>query len=130
MRWKSDELLDQLERLDGEIADDLESETLEIKGKPRGRDDLKRWLIDAAVCFANQRGGCLLIGVTDRVKGRKQAIAGIGNVSYRGLERDVYGATDPHILIEMEELHAPEGVLLAAHIPKGIPPHTTSAGMA
>jgi ATP-dependent DNA helicase RecG len=130
MRWTSEELLAQLEKLEEGIADDIESETLEIKGKPRGRDDLKQWLIEGAVCFANQRGGCLLVGITDRVRGRRQAIAGIGDVSYRGLERDVYEATDPHILIEFEELDVPEGTLLAAHIPKGIPPHTTSAGMA
>jgi ATP-dependent DNA helicase RecG len=130
MRWASEELLAQLDRLEQEVADDIESETLEIKGKPRGREDLKRWLVDGAVCFANQRGGCLLVGITDRVKGRGEAIAGLGDVSYRGLERDVYEATDPHILIEFEELDAPEGTLLAAHIPKGIPPHTTSAGVA
>ena len=112
------------------MADDLESETLEIKGKPRGRDELKRWLVDAAVCFANQRGGCLLVGIEDRTKDRDKALVGIGDVSYRGLERDVYSATDPHILIELGELRLPEATLLAAHIPKGIPPHTTSAGMA
>jgi len=130
VRWTSKELLAQLEELEDGIADDIESETLEIKGRPRGRDDIKQWLIDGAVCLANQQGGCLLIGIADRVKGRKQAITGFGNVSYRGLERDVYEATDPHILIELEELEVPEGTLLAAHIPKGIPPHTTSAGMA
>ncbi len=130
MRWKNEELLAQLERLDGQPADALESETLEIKGKPRGRDQLKRWLVEAAVCFANQRGGCLLVGIEDRVRDRKRAVVGIGDVSYRGLERDVYAATDPHILIELAELQAPEGTLLAAHIPKGIPPHTTSGGVA
>jgi ATP-dependent DNA helicase RecG len=130
MRWKSDELLAQIERLDGEAADDLESETLEIKGSPRSRDELKRWLVDASVCFANQRGGCLLVGIEDRTRDRNKAIVGIGDVAYPGLERDVYAATDPHILIELAELRVPEGTLLAAHIPKGIPPHTTSNGKA
>src|SRR3954447_25758717 len=130
MRWKPEELLKELDRLGQGTADSIESEILEIKGRPRGRDELKRWLVDLAVCFANQRGGCLLVGVKDRVKGRAEAIVGIGDVTYRGLERDVYSGTDPHILIEIEELTVPEGKLLAAHIPKGIPPHTTSAGMA
>jgi ATP-dependent DNA helicase RecG len=127
---KSEQLLEKLDRLDSETADDLEDEILEIKSKPRGRDELKRWLVDAAVCFANQRGGCLIVGIADRVKGRAKAIVGIGDVSYRGLERDVYSSTDPHILIEIEELEVPEGRLLVAHIPKGIPPHTTSSGQA
>lgn len=130
MRWKADELLAELNKLEVGTADSLESEILEIKGKPRGRDELKRWLVENAVCFANQRGGCLLVGIADRVKGRSKAIVGVGEVSFRGLERDVYSATDPHILIEIEELTVPEGRLLAAHIPKGIPPHTTSAGVA
>jgi ATP-dependent DNA helicase RecG len=130
MRWKSDELLHQIERLDGETADDLESETLEIKGRPRSRDELKRWLVEASVCFANQRGGCLLVGIEDRTRNREKALVGVGEVPYRGLERDVYASTDPHILIEITELQVPGGKLLAAHIPKGIPPHTTSGGMA
>lgn len=130
MGWKSEELLDLLERLDLETADDIESETLEIKRAPTDRSELKDWLVKNAVCLANQRGGCVLVGIADRTRGRRKAIIGVGDVSYRGLERDVYDATDPHILIELEELHAPEGILLAAHVPKGIPPHTTSSGKA
>lgn len=130
MRWGPDELLSQLDRLEDETADAIESETLELKGRPSGRDELKKWLVKAAVCLANQRGGCLLIGIADRTRGREKAIAGIGEVPHRGLEREVYDSTDPHVLIEIEELRAPEGVLLAAHVPKGIPPHTTSGGQA
>lgn len=130
MRWKSEELLEELDRLDTETADDIESEVLELKRAPTDRSELKDWLVKNAVCLANQRGGCVLVGVADRTKGRQRAITGIGDVSYRGLERDVYDATDPHILIELEELHAAEGVLLAAHVPRGIPPHTTSSGRA
>lgn len=130
MRWKTEELLNQIARLDGEIADEIESESLEIKGQPSSREDLKEWLIKMAVCFANQQGGCLLVGIEDRKRGREKAITGVGDVSYRGIERDVYSATDPHILIELDELRLPEGTVLAAHIPKGIPPHTTSAGLA
>lgn len=130
MRWRPDELLDQLDRLETETADGLESEVLEIKKAPTDRNELKGWLIKGAVCLANQRGGCVLVGIADRTRGRKKAISGVGDVPYRGLERDVYDATDPHILIELEELRTPEGVLLAAHVPKGIPPHTTSSGKA
>lgn len=130
MRWKKEDLLVQIDRLAKETADDIEDETIEIKSRPRGRDELRRWLVDNAVCFANQRGGCLLIGIADKTKGRDKAIVGVGEVSFRGLERDVYSATDPHILIELEEIDVPEGKLLAAHIPRGIPPHTTSSGYA
>jgi ATP-dependent DNA helicase RecG len=130
MRWRSHDLLVQLDRLENETADELESETLEIKRKPRDRNELKTWLTKGAVCLANQRGGCVLIGINDRTRGRSKAITGIGDVPFRGLEREVYDATDPHILIELDELRVPEGVLLAAHVPRGIPPHTTSSGQA
>jgi predicted HTH transcriptional regulator len=76
MRWETKELLEQLERLDDTTADDLENETLEIKGRPRGRKELESWVVKLAVCFANRRGGCLLVGVADNVKGRAQAIEG------------------------------------------------------
>jgi ATP-dependent DNA helicase RecG len=130
MRWNPEELLERLAGLEHGPADSLESETLEIKGKPRGREELKEWLVKGAVCLANQRGGCVLVGIKDGVRGRDRAIAGIGDASYRGLERDVYDTTDPHILIEVEELQTPEATLLAAHVPKGIPPHTTTGGKA
>lgn len=130
MRWRTDELQALLDRLDDETADSLECETLEIKRRPRDREELKKWLVKSAVCFANQRGGCVLVGVNDRTKGRSKAITGIGDLPYRGIERDVYDATDPHILIEIEEMTVAEGTILAAHVPKGIPPHTTSNGKA
>lgn len=130
MRWNKDELLALLDSVGEKTAAELEGETLEIKGMPRGRDELKGWLVTFSVCLANQRGGCLLIGVADRTRDRKEALTGIGEVNFHGLERDVYEATDPHILIELEELSVDEKTLLAAHIPRGIPPHTTSGGVA
>jgi ATP-dependent DNA helicase RecG len=130
MRWKPEELQELLDRLDHETVDTLEGEALEIKRRPRNREELKEWLVKGTVCLANQRGGCVLVGIKDRTRGRSKAITGIGGLSYRGLERDVYDSTDPHILIEIEELQAPEGTVLAAHVPKGIPPHTTSSGEA
>jgi ATP-dependent DNA helicase RecG len=46
------------------------------------------------------------------------------------LRRAVYDGTDPHILVEIEEVVEPEGTLLLVHVPKGMPPHTTSDGVA
>lgn len=70
------------------------------------------------------------MGVKDRVVGRSAAIVGIGSRSAPGLQRLVYDATDPHILVEVEEIDVPEGRLLAVHVPRGIPPHTTTEGLA
>jgi len=129
MRWTADALREVLRRLDSEPADRLEDESLEFKGTPRSQDDLARWAKEAAVCFANQRGGTLVIGVKDRVTGRTDAIVGIGDRSVSGLQRLVYDSTDPHILVEVEVIEEEGRRLAAIHIPRGIPPHTTSDGL-
>lgn len=128
MRWTADGLRAILERLEREPADALEDETLEFKQQPRNKDQLAQWATEAAVCFANQRGGTLVVGVVDRVTGRQRALVGIGSVPVSGLQRTVYDSTDPHILVELEELDLPEARLLAVHVPKGIPPHSTTGG--
>lgn len=130
MRWMQSELRRILGQLEQKPADALEDETLEFKGPPRSRDQLTEWATEAAVCFANQRGGTLVVGVSDRIIGRERAIAGIGDISVSGVQRTVYDSTDPHILVELEEIELAEGRVLAVHVPKGIPPHTTTAGRA
>lgn len=85
--------------------------------------------MNAAVCFANQDGGTLLVGVRDRTRGRT-AIVGIGALDVTRLRREIYNETSPSILVEIEELPPPEGRLLAIHVPRGLPPHTTSKGLA
>lgn len=130
MRWSGDDLRSVLDRLDTSTADDLEAETLEFKGRPRDRAQLKSWSVEAAVCLANAKGGTLVLGVKDRVRGRREAIVGVGSQGVAGLRRDIYDSTDPHILVEVEELSLPEGRLIAIHVPRGLPPHTTTAGLA
>jgi ATP-dependent DNA helicase RecG len=130
MRWTADQLLAAVDRLEEVTADRIESDTLELKGMPSGRAELKKWAVEAAVCFANQRGGTLLVGVADRTTGRARALVGTDGVSVTGLQRDVYDATDPHVLVEVAELSVPEGRLIAVHVPRGLPPHTTTAGLA
>ena len=47
-----------------------------------------------------------------------------------GLRRDIYDGTEPHVLVEIEELQEPEGRFLAVRVPSGLPPHTTTDGVA
>lgn len=69
-------VLDQLRQ--GLTADDVESETLEIKPWPGrvvderfiiDRERLAGWLREYAVCFTNTRGGMLLFGIRERIAG-------------------------------------------------------------
>jgi ATP-dependent DNA helicase RecG len=129
MRTK-DEIRTLLKRLNGEPAEALEAEDLEFKLWEEEVKDLHRTLREVAVCLANARGGTLVLGIQDRKKTRREAIQGVGRFDFAGLRRAIYDGTDPHILVEIEELVEPEGTLLLIHIPKGMPPHTTSDGIA
>ena len=119
-----------LARLDGEPADAIESETLECKPwHPATRDACVREVREAVVSFANARGGTILLGIEDRKRTRREAIQGVGNLDVNDLRRRIYDGTEPHVLVDIEELIEPEGRLLVIRVPRGIPPHTTSEGV-
>lgn len=121
-----------LQRLDGEPADALESETFECMSWDPHRDARESQLRDLrerVVCFANASGGAILLGISDRKRTRREAIAGVGAVDPGELRVRVYDGTAPPILIDIEELLEPEGRLLLIRVPRGVPPHTTSEGM-
>jgi len=124
------EIRSLLKRLDGEPADALETEDLEFKPWESDPRSLHRMLRENVVCLANARGGTIVLGVRDGVRTRRESIQGAGRYDLIGLRRAVYDGTDPHILVEIEELVEPEGTLLLVHVPKGMPPHTTSDGVA
>lgn len=119
-----------LKRLDGEPADALEDEDLEFKPWETDVKSLHRTLREMVVCIANARGGTIVLGVKDGAKTRRDAIQGVERYEISGLRRAVYDGTDPHILVEIEPLKEPEGTLLLVHVPKGMPPHTTTDGVA
>ena len=129
MRTK-EEIRSLLKRLDGEPADALEAEDLEFKPWETDVKSLHRTLREMVVCFANARGGIIVLGVKDGVRTRLDAIQGVEHYDISGLRRAVYDGTDPHILVEIEQLKEPEGTLLLVHVPKGMPPHTTTDGVA
>lgn len=121
-----------LRRLEGEPADAIESETLEIKPwdpHPAAYDSQLRDLREAVVAFANARGGTIILGVADRKRTRREAIHGVGRLDANELRRRIYDGTEPRILVEVEELIDPEGRLLLIRVPRGLPPHTTTEGV-
>jgi len=127
------QLRNELHRLDGEPADSLESETLEFKSwNPAGSAHKAqvREIRETVVAFANAQGGLLVLGVADRKRTRAEAIHGVGSLDADGLRRDIYDGTEPHILTEIYELQETEGRVLVIRVPPGMPPHTTSDGVA
>ena len=122
-----------LNRLDGEPADSLESDTLEFKSwnphRPAHKSQLRE-IREEVVAFANSQGGVIVLGVTDRKRTRSEAIHGVEHIDATSVRRDIYDGTEPHILVEIDELFEPEGRLLAIRVPRGLPPHTTTEGVA
>lgn len=137
MRHSREEILALMKQLDHRPARELESETLEFKewsGEWNAHPKkLYRFLAEYAVCFANHKGGTLVLGVRDDVKGQERAITGCGHYNLHEIRARIYDLTDPKILVEVEELPlADRGVrLLLVHIPQGISAvHTTTEGVA
>jgi len=56
------EVLALLDRLDAEVADDLETPWIDFKPWTSARDDM-RTAVEYAVCFANAQGGVVVFGV-------------------------------------------------------------------
>ncbi len=122
-----------LRKLDGSPADAIESEVLECKpwdpDAGRRKEQLRE-LREAVVCLANARGGVIVLGIQDRKRTRREAIKGVGDLASESLRKAVYDGTDPHLLVDAEELIEPEGRLLLLHVPQGLGVHTTSDGVA
>lgn len=126
---------DLLDRLDGTSAAGLESETLAFEFWDSTASVLERrrrirGIRESVVAMANARGGTIVLGVADRKRTRRDAIHGVGDLAGDRLRRDIYDGTEPHILVGLEEWNPPEGRLLVLRVPRGLPPHTTTDGVA
>lgn len=123
-------LLDQLDQ--GRCADDLESEWLDFKAYGDPKEE-KKLATEYAVCFVNANGGVVVFGVSDKERGgRAKAIVGSKPIDIDQWKKDIFQNTTPHLTVEIEELHVPEGTgrLAVLRVPKGDhPPYGTSGGV-
>lgn len=120
-----------LDQLDNCIADDLESQFLDFKPWHGPKEDLKV-ASEYAACFANGSGGVVVFGVSDKVRGRAQAIQGAKNYDIDVFRRGIFDGTRPGIDAEVEEVSVPEGTgkLLVVRVAEGAgKPYGTAAGL-
>ena len=75
----------------------LESDRLDFKQQPNSRPEAIRTLVDAAVCFANSRGGTVVMGVADTYSG-PQALTGC-NLDPTTVQRRVHELTEPPLMV-------------------------------
>jgi ATP-dependent DNA helicase RecG len=102
-------VLEQLEQW----PQDPEGEHLEFK-EAKSRYDFEE-LVKYCCALANDRGGQMILGVTDR---RPRRI--VGTSAFESLERTKKGLVERlHIRIEAEDLKHPDGHVLVFHVPSG-----------
>ena len=131
---KLSELSGLLDRLDGEPADTLESETLEFKSWDSRRQQRKtqiRSLRETVVAFAQRKGAVSSYLVWRTASGPGLTPSRASAISPQPVSVTIsMTVTEPHILVEIDELQEPEGRLLVVRVPRGLPPHTTTDGVA
>lgn len=122
----------------GVVAGSLETETLDFKrdphtvtgrgapGNPQAR--LVEVLVDAVVCFANARGGRIVLGVDDRAHG-SEALIGT-DADPRFLRNRIYGNTRPQLTVHIDEIEFADKRLLVITVPEGLDLVTDSKGRA
>lgn len=100
----------------GATADSLESATLDFKREGRFRPDAVKDIAEAAACFANARGGQLVIGVKDR-PGGPAAIEGT-SLDANLLLRRIYELTTPPLTVEVQQHKRGLTNLLVVRVPR------------
>ncbi len=131
---KTSEVLTLLDQLNTYIADDLERQELDFKEwNERSNSDAVSLAVKMAVCMANGGGGIVILGIRDKVRGRKNAIKGVPlYVDAIMLQKTIYDRTEPHITVNLEWITVPEGTgrILVMRIFPGMPPYTETDGSA
>ena len=126
------EIIDKINK--GTPANNFEDLHLDTKRYPESSQEenqkkkLASLLKEYSVAFANSEGGALLLGIEDDIAGSK-AITGCKNYDIEEMRRMVFDGTRPPIIIEIEEIALPEGIVLAVNVPKSPRIHSASSGV-
>jgi ATP-dependent DNA helicase RecG len=108
----------------GSTAADLESDVLDFKTQGRSVPDTLKDLAHASVCFANARGGTLIVGVVDDGSG-PDAVVGCTLDPVR-LQRRIYELTDPALIVQTEALDVDGRQLVVVHVPSSPDVHAVA----
>ena len=111
---------------DGDTPSELESETLDFKEDARSVKESMSVVADAAICFANAQGGCIVIGVVDSNAGLA-ALVGT-ELDPLAIKQQIYELSCPPLLVDIAE-HLTAGVrLIVVTVPSGVEIHSDTQG--
>lgn len=105
-------------------ADELEDEVIEFKSAGRSMSDDLVNLADAASCFANARGGTIVMGVDDSTRG-PEAIEPTRFDPEKTRVR-IYELTQPPLLVEAETRPTARGDVLIVKVPESTQVHSAN----
>jgi predicted HTH transcriptional regulator len=116
MAYSPEKILSILPLLDKQIADELETETLDFKECP-SESKLRELAKEMAICFGNTAGGTVVFGVRERVIGCDKAIVGIDFApDLEALNATLYDSIDPKLPVQFEWLMYGVRRLLLMHV--------------
>ncbi|MBF8184226.1 putative DNA binding domain-containing protein [Nonomuraea sp. K274] len=114
----------------GVVADALETETLDFKVVGESQKSTYNLLADALVCFANARGGTVVLGVDDKATSRHDALRGVpADYSIDSIRKGVFDRTRPPITPFVNDVIINGVRLILITVPEGVMPHSNAAGL-
>lgn len=114
----------------GATAADLETDTLDFKQPSPSAKETLRIVADAAVCFANARGGDVVLGVADRASG-PDAFIGVPSVlTVDAIRSGIFDRTRPSLTCFVGERIEQGQRIVVVSVPQGIGPCSNTSGLA
>jgi ATP-dependent DNA helicase RecG len=118
-----------LERIrDGETAESLESDVLEFKEDGGNEREAIKAAIEASICFANGRGGEVVIGVSNSKTGI-EAFVGV-SLDATILQRRVFELTRPGLTVDAADFTFEGAHLVVLRAPQSPEIHSDTQGRA
>ncbi|HVF76040.1 MAG TPA: ATP-binding protein [Acidimicrobiales bacterium] len=114
----------------GARAGQLEGDALEFKQPVRDPKETLRLLADAAVCFANARGGDIVLGVDDKASGPDAFVDVPRDLGVDIVRKGIFDRTRPSLTCFVVERQEHGRRLMVISVPPAVGTCSNSAGLA
>ncbi|MEO7846162.1 MAG: ATP-binding protein [Nocardioides sp.] len=111
------------------VADEVETPLLDFKQPSKdGPGETLRLLLDASLCFANSKGGRVVLGVADKVTGPKAFVG--TDLEIEQVQEHIYLNAHPRLLVDVDVVDYKGARLLVLNIPESQDIHADGKGRA